>query len=277
MKIPDSVLPFSRPYRRVVGAGIGIATAYRGYFFVQFLFQMLPLATQLLLWTAVFASQAPGGSIAGFDRAAMLSYYLLTNLLGLADTESLPWEMAEDIRQGRLNNFLVRPFHYFLYQWHLYVGRLCVEPIFLLIPAALVLYLCRGVLQVPTEGWRLGAFALSAFLGAQLGFVINFMLGTLAFWLINNSSVLHMMAPLQALFSGYWFPLALLPAFLKGPLLASPFAYLSYFPLQVYLGQASWQDTLRGLGIQCLWLLGLGVLATLLWRRAIRAYSAVGG
>ncbi len=207
----------------------------------------------------------------------MLTYYLLTNLLGLADTEALPWEMAEDIRQGRLNNFLVRPFHYFFYQWHLYIGRLCIEPIFLILPAAVLLYFSRGVLHVPTEAWRLGLFALTAFLGTQLSFVINFMLGTLAFWLINNSSVLHVMAPLNALFSGYWFPLALLPGLLKDLLLATPFAYFTYYPLQIYLGQLSQAEAFRVLGVQCLWLAALGLASVWIWRRAIRSYSAVGG
>ncbi len=277
MKIPASILPFSRPYRSVLGAGIGIATAYRGFFFLQFFFQLFPLITQLFLWTAVFAGAAPGSNVAGFGRQEMLTYFLLTNLLGLAGSGSLPWEMADDIRQGRLSQFILRPFHYFHYQWHLLIGRLCIEPIFLILPAALLLWLTRSVLHVPEEGWRLAYFAAAVALGIQVSFLINFILGTFSFWLLNNSGILHMMGPLQALFAGYWFPLALLPKPMLLVLGNSPFAYQTYFPLRIYLGQLDQAAALRGMGIQALWIAGMGFFAYWLWRRAIRAYSAVGG
>jgi ABC-2 type transport system permease protein len=271
------VRPFSGPYRQVLKAGIGISMAYRGFFFLQFFFQLFPLLTQVFLWRAVFGGPGAPQSIAGFGREAMLSYFILTNLLSMAGSGSLPWEMASEIRQGKLSQFLLRPFSYFLYQWHLLVGRLAIESFFLLVPAVLLLWATRSVLLTPAEPWRWWAFGASLVLGIQLSFLLNFILGCLAFWLLENSSIMHMLGPIEMLLAGAWFPLALLPGPLAALLSRSPFACQFYVPLTVYLGRASFEESLAGMAWQGAWIALLGFSAWLLWRKGLRAYTSVGG
>jgi len=55
-----------------------------------------------------------------------------------------------------------------------------------------------------------------------------------------------------------------------------PFKWSFYFPIQTLVGDLSNEELLQGLGIQLLWIVALTGLFLVVWRFAIRRYSAVG-
>ena len=55
-----------------------------------------------------------------------------------------------------------------------------------------------------------------------------------------------------------------------------PFQWSFYFPIQTLVGDLSNQELLEGLGMQLLWIVVLTALFLVVWRFAIRRYSAVG-
>ena len=57
----------------------------------------------------------------------------------------------------------------------------------------------------------------------------------------------------------------------------TPFPYLLYFPVSVYLGQTSGAELWRGLAIQAGWVIFFYFVARWVWQRGIRTYTAVGG
>ena len=57
----------------------------------------------------------------------------------------------------------------------------------------------------------------------------------------------------------------------------TPFPYLLFFPVSIYLGQTTGEALVRGLVIQACWLAIAYGLARFVWSRGIKKYSAVGG
>jgi len=55
-----------------------------------------------------------------------------------------------------------------------------------------------------------------------------------------------------------------------------PFTYTLYFPLRIYLGQASWSEIGLGLVVSLVWIGILYKITQLVWRRGLRVYTAVG-
>ena len=54
-----------------------------------------------------------------------------------------------------------------------------------------------------------------------------------------------------------------------------PFQWTFYFPIETLVGDLSNAELLRGLGMQLFWILvGIGIFS-LVWRRAVRHYTAV--
>ena len=55
-----------------------------------------------------------------------------------------------------------------------------------------------------------------------------------------------------------------------------PFKWSFYFPIETLVGDLSNQELLEGLGMQLLWIVLLTGLFLVVWRFAVRRYSAVG-
>ncbi len=276
--IPAASIPFSRVYRRGIWIAVADALAYRGSFFVEFFFQLFPLVTALMLWRAVYANGGPGFTPGGFDAPHMLSYFLVLNMVRLVTfVEDLQWTLPQQIRKGELNKYLVRPVDYVMMEWHMRLGGLMMHVFLLVIPAGLVFFFARSIMVLPAEGWRWPAFALALFLGFQIGFLLSLCVGFIAFWLLETTSLLYAIFPIQMLLGGGWFPLDILPKRAFAILNQLPWSYQSYFPLRIYLGRVDLAGTLEGLAGQVVWIAILAGVSLLMWKRGLKRYAAVGG
>lgn len=253
------------------------ALAYRGTFILGAVFSLLPLGTSLLLWLAIYRSGASGMAIAGFDLNSMLSYYLVQYILGLTSAAEVEWEVTEQVRNGTLNAYLMRPINYAMVRWDMMVAAVAVAVGLALVPAAILFAVARPILVLPSSGWALGAFVLSALLGIQVTFLMGLAIGLMAFWFLETSGFLMAVFPMQMILSGWLFPLELLPKSVYAVVGNLPWTYETYFPLQIWLGRLSPPEIGRGFALQGFWVLALLGAVTLLWRRGIRRYEAVGG
>jgi ABC-2 type transport system permease protein len=101
-------------------------------------------------------------------------------------------------------------------------------------------------------------------------------LGLVTFWTTRVGAVFELYFTLELLLSGRLVPLALLPLWAQTVADVLPFKWAIGFPIEVLLGRYTWQATLLGFGAQALWC-AIGLLLTrMLWRSAIRRFSAVG-
>jgi ABC-2 type transport system permease protein len=106
---------------------------------------------------------------------------------------------------------------------------------------------------------------------------MSYTLALLAFWLLEVSTVIFIAFAFEYLAGGHVFPLNILPPALEQALDCTPFPYVLFFPVSVYLGQARGAALWRGLGLQAAWLAFFYLLARVVWNRGIRKYSAAGG
>lgn len=124
--------------------------------------------------------------------------------------------------------------------------------------------------------WQIGAFVVALWGGFGVRFVLLWALGLVTFWTTRVGAVFELYFTLELLLSGRLVPLALLPPWAQTLANVLPFKWAFGFPIEVLLGRYTWQATLLGFGAQALWC-AIGLLLTrLLWRSAMRRYSAVG-
>lgn len=277
MRLPASLVPWSRLNRRFMAIALSDALAYRGTFLLGAVFSLLPLATSLLLWIAIYRSGGQGLTIAGFDLNAMLSYYLVQYILGIVNTAEVEWDVTQQIRNGTLNTYLMRPLSYAMVRWDMMVAGIAVAAVLAVAPAALLFFAARPVLILPAAGWQWGAFLLAVVLGVHISFLMSLCLGWSAFWFLETSGFMQATFPFQMVLSGWLFPLELLPRAVWAVAGNLPWTYMTYFPLQIWLGRLDPAAVLRGFAFQAFWIAALFALAAFLWRRGIRRYEAVGG
>ena len=76
--------------------------------------------------------------------------------------------------------------------------------------------------------------------------------------------------------SGALFPLDVLPAVIQNIINLTPFPYLIFFPLQVYLGKITGLAILKGVFISFFWAVALWFIMNFIWKKGLKVYQEHG-
>jgi ABC-2 type transport system permease protein len=262
-------------YRHVFAMGLQGTLVYRWNFLIRAAFSLISLAVVVILWSAAYRGE---GLIGGFTLEQTISYFLLitfANFVVAANNED--YQIAEEIRNGLINQFLLKPINYFAYRLTLFFAARLVSAFLAMIPLLVVYPLIADYLQLPNEAWRWAVAVPALFMAALLQFSIAYCYGLLAFWFLEIAGFVVLSLAVESLLSGQIFPLDLLPEPLFRLSQLLPFYYQMYFPVAVLSGRLDQAQAIEGLFIQAVWVLLFIGIAALLWRRGLRRHTAVGG
>ena len=267
-----------RKYWHVINIGIQNTLVYRVNFLFRAAFGLIPLTATLFLWRTVYAGREAGGEVAGYTLARMTSYYLLVTIVdALTAVNEDDWQIAADIKDGNISQFLLKPINYLSYRLCLFgTGRL-IYTVVAVVPVTLFILLQRQYFVLPPDWGTFGWFLVSTFMTALLQFFISYTMALLAFWVLEVSTFIFILFAFEYSAGGHLFPLDILPPGLEQALFFTPFPYQLYFPISVYMGKTTGANLAQGLAIQTLWVIAAYALARFAWRRGIKKYSAVGG
>ena len=118
---------------------------------------------------------------------------------------------------------------------------------------AVFLFFQRENLVGPAEPWGWILAPLSVLMAGLLQFLIAYTVALLSFWVLDVSTFIFIQFAFEFLASGHLFPLDILPDGLHRLLLWSPYPYLLYFPVGVYLGRIQGADLWQGFALQSAW------------------------
>jgi len=267
-----------KKYWYVIGIGIQNNLAYRFNYLTRTLFSFIPLFAMLSLWRTIYHNNSQAGQHSGFTEAQMIFYYLMVAVVDvLTAVNEDDWQIAADIREGNISQFLLKPVDYLWYRLCLFISGRIAFVSMALIPLAIFIFCFRGYFVGPVNGTAFVIFLVSLVFTALLQFFISYAMAMLAFWLLEISTFIFILFAFEYLASGHLFPLDALPAGVREILYFTPFPYQLYFPISVYMGKASGAHAWYGLGIQFIWVILSYGFARFMWRRGIRKYAAFGG
>lgn len=253
---------------------------YRADFMLGTLLRFLPIVTQIFLWGAIFGigTNQRRQEISGFTYGEMVAYYLLT-MVGRAFSSmpGLAGGIAREIRDGTLKKYLTQPIDMLGYLfWHRVAHKLVYYTIATL-PFALVFWICRGYFPGWPDGFTIGVFIASLFMSFLIGFLLESLIGLIAFWFMEVNSLLFIYMMFNYFLSGHMLPLDMLPDWLQDAVRYLPFKYLAYFPAMVMLGKYDHATLIQEVWLQLAWIVGLFVLNRVAFARGVRRYAAHGG
>ncbi len=265
-----------RKYWHVLNIGIQNTLVYRVNFLFRALFGLIPLVATISLWRAIYAGQA--GDVAGYSLAQMISYYLVITIVdSLTAVNEDDWQIAADIKDGNISQFLLKPIDYLAYRLCLFGAGRLVYTLVALLPVTLFILYQRRYFILPADGATLAWFVASIVMTALLQFFLSYTMALLAFWVLEVSTFIFIVFAFEYIAGGHLFPLDILPAPLTKALYFTPFPYQLFFPVSIYIGKTTGVALQQGLVIQMLWVIAAYALARFVWSRGIRKYSAVGG
>ena len=230
-----------------------------------------------ILWGAAYAGK---GDIGGFTFAQTLTYFVVMFVLQFfVGAFNEDYQISEDIRNGLINQFLLKPINYFAYRLSIFSAARVVSGAFGLLALVVAVPFFRHYLELPHDGWQVRiALALPAMaLTGLIQFTIAYCFGLLTFWFLEIQGFVILSMAVETLLGGQVFPLDLLPHAVFNVVRFLPFYYEAYFPAAILTGRQTVDFAVQGLCIQAVWAFLLVCLAEFVWRRGLRQHTAAGG
>jgi len=249
-------------------------TTYRFNFAMWRIRNVMQLLTVYYLWLAVTPRN---GHIFGYSRSLILTYVLVASLIGSIVFSSRTQEMGENINSGELSQYLIRPLRYFGYWFARDIGDKLFNISFAIAELAIIYLILRPPLYLQFDFGIFLATLLAIFLALVMNFFIGCLLGLIAFWSPEFWAPRFIFYMLISFFAGGMFPLDIMPLWLQYIFQFSPFTYLQYFPIKIYLHSLSQTQIIQGFLIAGVWSMILYQLVVFIWKRGLRMYSSEGG
>ena len=245
---------------------------YRAAAYMYLLGMVAEPVIYLVVWTTI--AEDSGGTVGGLTTGELAAYYIVWTFVRNMNLVFTPFGWEWRIRDGELSGWLLRPLHPIHYDIAGFAGAKLPWLLFYL-PIGVVLTL----LFDPTFDVRAAEIAVFAVAiwGAYLIRSFNqAALGMVCFWTTRVSALFSLYIMVELLLSGRLVPMTLMPDWVQTLAWFLPFQWTFFFPIETLVGDYSNAELLRGLGMQVFWILaGIGIFS-LVWRRAVRHYTAVG-
>lgn len=230
------------------------------------------------LWVAIFNSSETG-VVQGFTKNDMIVYVIITYIVMQMINISMEWTIADDIRSGSIATNLIKPISYEKRILAESLGESFKNTVTIALPVWIIFYLYKFVAQgvTPPNIGTLALFLVSLVLGYILIFLFNFIFSLSAFYVTYIWGFILCKWMVINFFSGQLIPIDFFPAALKNALDYLPFSGMSYTPVMIYLGKYSTNQIIFSIGVQVIWIGILYILYKILWAKAIKRVTVLGG
>lgn len=251
--------------------------AYRANFYVYILGDMFQTVVLLYIWFAIFSS-ASSSTIQGFTFDDMIGYVVISTLTSLLIANDVHWDIAQDVQSGNIAMNLIKPVNYQLLKFFFALGNVFINLTFLFLPLwggyTIYDFLANGALPNFT---MLLVYVSSTILSALILFYINFLFGLAAFFVEYVFGFIFAKEAIMRLLSGQLIPLAFFPAGILAAFKFLPFAGLVYTPTMIYLGKYTGVDLIFHMVVQAAWVLILSAITHMIWLKAVKRLTILGG
>lgn len=247
--------------------------AYRVNFMMWRVRVNFQLLTMYYLWLALLPQNT---TLFGYNRSLMLTYIFFGAIVGDIVFSTRAAAVGDEINNGNLSNYLIRPMNYFLSLAAVDVGDKLMNIGFAAVELTILFLLLRPPFFLQTNLLIIFLTILGIIFATVIEFFINILLGTIGFWSNEVWAPRFIFTILLQFFSGGLFPLDILPKGVYNFFQATPFPYLLYFPTKIYLGQLNIQTIYQGLLISFIWMFVMYGILKFVWGIGIKSYTAQG-
>src|SRR2546422_10913691 len=142
-----------KKYLHVLNIGIQNNLAYRFNFLARTLFGFIPLIAVLFVWRTIYTGNGEGSKVGAYTLAEMISYYLVVTIVdALTAVNEDDWQIAADIKDGNISQFLLKPIDYLTYRICLFFSGRLVYTAVACLPVTLFILAQRNHFVLPADG-----------------------------------------------------------------------------------------------------------------------------
>ncbi|MBI2118546.1 MAG: ABC-2 family transporter protein [Elusimicrobia bacterium] len=225
-------------------------------------------------WSTIFQDRA---TLLGYTKSQMFTYVLGMNVLRALVFSDKTWEIIREINTGKISAYLIRPISYVGYSISRDLSDKALSLSSAIMEVLLAILVLSIPLYLPQHGATFLAFIICVTLAILLYFLMSYAVSALAFWTAESAGPRFCFELFIEFAAGAFFPLDVLPIYLRNLFEALPFASLLFFPLNILLERISPSQILKGLLIQLVWIFIFAFITRMLWKKGLESYGAEGG
>lgn len=259
-----------KKYAALARAAWAITVEYRAQIVIWMMYSVL-----MVIMLAVWLSISQDGDVNGFSQADFVTYFMVGWVVRNLTAVWASWELDFAIREGRLSPMLLRPIH----PIHNDIAANWVEKglrVAIVLPIATVVLALTPGANVNLAPLNVLAFIISVIGAWLILFMIDYLIGMLAFWTTQTSAFIVGFDGIRIVLTGVIAPLAMFPQAVQDVLRWTPFPYMLNFSIDIAMGRLAVDALAFGFAVQWAWVAISITAVAIVWRLAIRFYSAVG-
>ena len=248
---------------------------YKVEYFVGLVNGFLYIFVFTSLWKALYAEYDVNAFKSGFTKSSIITYAVFVMIIKISFTMD-DQITTRKVRTGALVTDLIKPVSYFCITLSECIGQTMFHFLARGLPI-LALSLFMFDISFPANVMNYMLLVVSAILGYFILFMINYIIGLMAFWFFDTFSFQLMKYAMYAVFSGGVIPVDFFPASIQSTLDFLPFKYILYIPTCIFLGRFDEDAVTTALIGQLCWVALLFLISRITWIRAMRKLVIQGG
>lgn len=224
----------------------------------------------ILLWYTI--SQTSNFEI---NFREIVSYYLVAT--GINEILMARWgEFSRTlgkymIKNGNLNNLLIKPVHPVFYSFSIAVGKNFIGYVL-----SILIIIIGLVINPPTSVFSIFSGLLFIILGFIVSFAFNLFEATIFIYVPDGDGFRSTINHIKSLLGGLFIPLSYFPQNLKVIVEALPFASMIYLPTTAFRFTEVNDEFIKYLVFTIIWGISLNILAFNFWKFSLKKYDAIG-
>lgn len=245
---------------------------YRLNLSLLFVSHLVTFSGMFYLWIAIYGA---GQKMGNYSLTEIILYYIILTVVQItvANGVGMGFQVCEEINQGNVTNYLLKPYSFVFETLIKLFGEATINIVMISPIVAIISFLGRHIFPIPSlTHWLLFLFIL--LLSELFYFFFYFLAALSSFWFVRGRSFIYLMLIVNLFLNGSMIPLDLFPKQFQLVSNFLPFQFLIFTPIQVFLGRISnWPQLLL---IASVWAIFFTITLSVVWKKGVRSYEAVG-
>lgn len=258
-------------YFAILSNGIKESLAYRVNSIIMMFSVFFSFSIMYFLWSSIYQQ---GNQIGDYTFNEIITYYIYVTIFELLFVNYAAWSIGEEIKDGHLNNIILKPIKYLEYKLAHYIGVLVYRLMLFTTFIAFSLYLLRNFIVFPNDSVIYLQFIFLAFASYILNFLIYYIVGICAFWFDDVYGFLFAWLVIVSFMQGQWIPLDLLPNWFNVLNSYLPFQYMFFVPISVVSQRLEFNSEIAITVIA--WCFFLYLIANYIFKKGLKKYEGYG-
>lgn len=263
-------------YLRIFLLNFQLASESRGRSLIWLLVPLINVFVLFTYWNWAIGTNkanAPGWNIS--ELAAYYIFLLIASALLVSHIEE---DVSDkDIKQGRLANYISKPFSYYWLKFLEEIPYRILQGFFGILILIILLLLFPDLIKITLSPLEAVLSILILCFAFLISFSFKIILGLFSFWMTDSSGLRNAVEIIFVIFAGFIMPLSLMPDLVSKIANFLPFSYIIYYPVLAFQNKLSIPEIFQVLGIQMFWLVVFYLSYKFVFAKGIKKFTGVGG